>query len=162
MGAKLAGGSGGSKRNSFTPNNEPNVIPFIDILLVLLIIFMVAAPIPTVDVKVDLPPPNALPSPNPKRPTVVDIRDQGGYPQIFVDGEVVEIDALPNKVVERVNFNVPGNPNPLLETVRIRADQTLTYRSIMSIMATLQAEGFTKVALVAEEALAPGATAPAQ
>lgn len=155
MGGKVASGGGG-KRGSFSANADMNIIPFIDILLVLLIIFMVAAPPPTADVKVDLPPPT--PPPNqpqePKRPTIIDIRDDGtGLPQIFVDGEFVEEDQLVNKVLERVLINVPGSPNRLLETVRVRADQTLPYASVMSTMATLQERNFSKVSLVAEDAI---------
>ncbi len=160
MGAKLA--SGGGKKKGYAPNNEPNVIPFIDILLVLLIIFMVAAPPPTTDVKVDLPPPNAEPTPDPKRPTVVDARDDGtGNPQIFVDGVLTEEAVLAEAVTKQVAFNNPGTPNPLLETVRVRADQTLSYQTVMRIMGDLQEAQFTKVSLVAEEALPEGG-APAQ
>jgi biopolymer transport protein ExbD len=159
MGAKLSGGSGGD----LTPNSEPNIIPFIDILLVLLIIFMVAAPIPTTDVKVDLPPP--VPPPDqpqdePKRPTIVDVRDDGtGVAQIFVDGQLTEEDNLADKVLERITVNVPGSPNRLLETVRVRADQTLPYASVMGTMALLQEENFQKVSLVAEDAIPESALA---
>jgi biopolymer transport protein ExbD len=152
MGAKLSGGGG-----DLTPNSEPNIIPFIDILLVLLIIFMVAAPIPTTDVKVDLPPPVDQPPPDneePKRPTVVDVRDDGtGNAQIFVDGEVTDREGLADKVLERITINVPGAPNRLLETVRVRADQTLAYSEVMGTMAILQEKNFQKVSLVAEDAI---------
>lgn len=160
MGAKLSGGGG--KKKGYAPNNEPNVIPFIDILLVLLIIFMVAAPPPTTDVKVDLPPPNAEPTPDPKRPTVVDVRDAGGVPQIFVDGQLTEEPQLVEVVTKQIAFNNPGTPNPLLETIRVRADQTLSYQTVMRVMGDLQEAQFTKVSLVAEEALPEGASAPAQ
>ncbi len=154
MGAKL---SGGSKGKGLQPSSEPNIVPFIDILLVLLIIFMVAAPIPTTDVKVDLPPPTNQPPPDnvkPKKPTIVDIRDDGtGEPQIFVDTQLVEADRLSDKVLERITVNVPGSPNRLLETVRVRADQTLPYSSVMGTMAILQEANFQKVSLVAEDAI---------
>jgi biopolymer transport protein ExbD len=154
MGAKLAGGGRGK---GMQPSSEPNIVPFIDILLVLLIIFMVAAPIPTTDVKVDLPPPTDEPPPDdvkPKKPTVVDIRDDGtGAPQIFVDTEITEETALADKVLERVTINVPDSPNRLLETVRVRADQTLPYASVMGTMAILQEANFQKVSLVAEDAI---------
>jgi biopolymer transport protein ExbD len=154
MGAKLAGGGG--KKKGYSANSEPNVIPFIDILLVLLIIFMVAAPIPTTDVRVDLPPPvppENIPQDN-KRPTIVDVRDEGGgNPQIFVDGTLIDESELATKVLERVPVNVPGTPNPLLETIRLRADQTLSYATVMRIMADLQEAQFQKVSLVAETAL---------
>ena len=155
MGAKLGGGSG--RGSGLQPSSEPNIVPFIDILLVLLIIFMVAAPIPTTDVKVDLPPPtpdNQPPPDKPKTPTVVDIRDDGtGYPQIFVDTQLVDEDGLADKVLERVTINDPGSANRLLETVRVRADQTLPYSSVMGTMAILQEANFQKVSLVAEDAI---------
>jgi biopolymer transport protein ExbD len=154
MGAKLAGGG---KGKGMQPSSEPNIVPFIDILLVLLIIFMVAAPIPTTDVKVDLPPPvppQDPPKEKPKTPTVVDIRDDGtGYPQIFVDTQLVDEAGLSDKVLERITINVPGSPNRLLETVRVRADQTLPYASVMGTMAILQEANFQKVSLVAEDAI---------
>lgn len=158
MGAKLSGGGG----EALTPNSEPNIIPFIDILLVLLIIFMVAAPIPTTDVKVDLPPPvppEDQPD-DPKRPTVVDVRDDGtGNAQIFVDGQLTERDFLADKVLERITINAPGSANRLLESVRVRADQTLAYGEVMGTMALLQEENFQKVSLVAEDAIDESALA---
>ena len=153
MGAKLSSGSG----KGMQPSSEPNIVPFIDILLVLLIIFMVAAPIPTTDVKVDLPPPvppKDQPQDKPKTPTVVDIRDDGtGELQIFVDTQLTEPDMLAAKVLERITFHVPDSPNRLLETVRVRADQTLPYRSVMETMGILQEANFQKVSLVAEDAI---------
>ena len=153
MGAKVSSSSG----KGMQPSSEPNIVPFIDILLVLLIIFMVAAPIPTTDVKVDLPPPvppKNQPPEQPKRPTVVDIRDDGtGSPQIFVDTEITDEANLADKVLARVTVNVPGSPNRLLETVRVRADQTLPYASVMGTMAILQEANFQKVSLVAEDAI---------
>lgn len=154
MGAKL---SGGGRGKGLQPSSEPNIVPFIDILLVLLIIFMVAAPIPTTDVKVDLPPPNPenqKQPDKPKTPTVVDIRDDGtGVPQIFVDTQLTEPEFLAAKVLERITFHVPDSPNRLLETVRVRADQTLPYASVMETMAILQEANFQKVSLVAEDAI---------
>jgi biopolymer transport protein ExbD len=156
MGAKISSGGGGG-RGSYSASSEPNIIPFIDILLVLLIIFMVAAPIPTTDVKVDLPPPvpnEPEPLDKPKTPTVVDIRDDGtGTPQIFVDTQLTDEANLADKVLERVTINVPGSPNRLLESVRVRADQTLAYSSVMGTMAILQEANFQKVSLVAEDAI---------
>jgi biopolymer transport protein ExbD len=154
MGAKL---STGGKSKGLQPNSDLNIVPFIDILLVLLIIFMVAAPIATTDVKVDLPPPTNEPPPDdvkPKKPTVVDIRDDGtGLPQIFVDTQLVDESLLAEKVLERVTINVPDSENRLLETVRVRADQTLPYAAVMGTMAILQESNFQKVSLVAEDAI---------
>jgi biopolymer transport protein ExbD len=163
MGAKISSG-GSKKRGGYSANGDMNIIPFIDILLVLLIIFMVAAPVPTADVKVDLPPP--VPPPEtperPKTPTIVSIRDYGdGTPQIWVDNLVVvdTMDQLADAVTGRVVFNVPDTSNPLLESVRVRADQTLPYGVVMTAMGKLQEAQFQKVSLVAEDALPDGAVA---
>ncbi|KAF0109452.1 MAG: biopolymer transport protein ExbD [Hyphomonadaceae bacterium] len=155
MGAKVSSGGSG-KKGSYEANGDMNVIPFIDILLVLLIIFMVAAPPPTTDVKVDLPPPTPQnPIVDNKIPTVVDIRDDGtGAMQIFVDGTISDTSTLGDDVLNRVAINNPGTPNRLLETIKVRADQTLAYRDVMGTMALLQEKQFQKVSLVAEDAIA--------
>lgn len=154
MGAKVSTG-GSAKRGSYDTNADMNIIPFIDILLVLLIIFMVAAPIPTTDVKVDLPPPNSEPSPEkPKKPTVVDVRDAGqGQTVLFVDGELTQRADLAQTVLNHIAVNVPDSPNKLLEVIRIRADQTLPYADVMGTMALLQEKNFQTISLVAESAL---------
>jgi biopolymer transport protein ExbD len=156
MGAKVASGGGKKKRGAYAANADMNVIPFIDILLVLLIIFMVAAPVPTVDVKVDLPPP--VPpiesQEEPKKPTLVDIVDPGdGTTQVFVDGRFTEVADLNRNVFGAISVNVPGSGNPLEEEVKVRAAQTLPYASVMGVMATLQEGGFIGVTLIAETAL---------
>lgn len=154
MGAKVSSGGSG-KKGSYEANGEMNVIPFIDILLVLLIIFMVAAPPPTTDVKVDLPPPNAPPSDEiSKKPTIVDIRDDGtGNMQIFVDGVIADQETLGDTVLRQISINVPDSTNRLLEVIRVRADQTLAYRDVMGTMALLQEKNFQTVSLVSEVAI---------
>lgn len=157
MGAKVSAG-GKQKRGSYEANADMNVIPFIDILLVLLIIFMVAAPIPTVDVKVDLPPP--VPpiesQEEPKKPTLVDIVEgSAGDAQVFVDGRLSSLDTLYADVLGAISINAPGSPNRLLEDVKVRADQSLSYASVMGVMAKLQENNFQAVTLVAETALDP-------
>ncbi|MEI6281874.1 MAG: biopolymer transporter ExbD, partial [Alphaproteobacteria bacterium] len=76
MAAKLAGGGGGGKFN-VEQNSEINVTPFVDVMLVLLIIFMVAAPLATVSIHVDLPPAVAQASPNPPKPVYISIQTNG-------------------------------------------------------------------------------------
>ena len=154
MGA-IVSTSGSAKRGSFDTNADMNIIPFIDILLVLLIIFMVAAPVPTTDVKVDLPPPVPPPPDNhPKKPTVVDVRDDGtGNAVYFVDGALTTRDALPDTVLAHIKINVPDTQNRLLEVIRVRADQTLPYGEVMGTMALLQEKDFQTISLVAESAI---------
>ncbi|HEY0102585.1 MAG TPA: biopolymer transporter ExbD, partial [Brevundimonas sp.] len=76
MGAKLSGPGGGSKFN-IEQNSEINVTPFVDVMLVLLIIFMVAAPLATVSIEVDLPPAVAPPAQNPPTPIYISIQKDG-------------------------------------------------------------------------------------
>ncbi len=147
MGAKVGGAKDG-------PVSEPNVIPFIDILLVLLIIFMVTAPIPTVDIRVDLPPPNPVPIRLVGlNPTIVGIRETPAGLVIYVDEETVLMSNLGDATLSHAIRN-----NPALETrdiyaearVFVRADQSTAYGNVVDVMSRLQEEGFVKVGIFAE------------
>ncbi|MEQ1490332.1 MAG: biopolymer transporter ExbD [Terricaulis sp.] len=147
MGAKVGGSKDG-------PVSEPNVIPFIDILLVLLIIFMVTAPIPTVDIRVDLPPPNPVPIRlEGLNPTVVGVRETPAGLAIFVDEEIVQLSNLGEKAFEHARRNNPALEfNDLYAEARIfvRADQSTAYGNVVDVMSRLQEEGFVKVGIFAE------------
>jgi biopolymer transport protein ExbD len=153
MGAKLAGGGGG-RRGSMEPNSEPNVIPFIDILLVLLIIFMVTAPIPTVDIRVDLPPPNPVPIRlEGLNPTIVVIQESSTGMRIFVGSELVTQAQLGDRVFDHAIRNNPAlNPADIYAEARVfvRADQSTAYGNVVTVMSRLQEEGFAKVGIFAE------------
>lgn len=147
----MAGKVGGSKGG---PMTDPNVIPFIDILLVLLIIFMVTAPIPTVDIRVDLPPPNPVPIRlQGLDPTIVGIRETPGGLVIYVDEETVPMAQLGDRTLDHAIRN-----NPALEVseiyaearIFVRADQSTTYGMVVNVMSRLQEEGFVKVGIFAE------------
>lgn len=147
MGAKVGGSKDG-------PVSEPNVIPFIDILLVLLIIFMVTAPIPTVDIRVDLPPPNPVPIRlEGLNPTIVGIRETPAGLAIYVDEETVQLSQLGDVTLSHAIRN-----NPALETrqifaearIFVRADQSTAYGNVVDVMSRLQEEGFVKVGIFAE------------
>src|SRR5215470_4045569 len=150
----MAGKVGGAKDG---PVAEPNVIPFIDIMLVLLIIFMVTAPIPTVDVRVDLPPPNPLKAPPlvGRNPTLVEMSDARGFLEIWVDRQPTTFTNLSNAVLEHAITN-----NPALSTVQmyaeakifLKADQESTYGNVIRVMSQLQEDGFVQVGIVAETA----------
>jgi len=147
MAGKVGGSGGGTM-------SEPNVIPFIDILLVLLIIFMVTAPIPTVDIRVDLPPPNPVPIRiEGLNPTVVGLRETATGLAVYVDEEVVTLSTLGETTLSHAIRNNPGlNPEDVYAEARIfvRADQTTAYGNVVNVMSQLQEEGFAKVGIFAE------------
>jgi len=149
----MAGKVGGSKGG---PVSDPNVIPFIDILLVLLIIFMVTAPIPTVDVKVDLPPPNPVPIQlEGLHPTIVGIRETPAGREVFVDEEVIDLSQLGQVALDHAIRNNPAlNIEDIYAEARIfvRADQSTAYGNVIDVMSKLQEEGFAKVGIFAETA----------
>jgi biopolymer transport protein ExbD len=162
MAAKLAGGGG--KKKGLAPNAEPNVIPFIDIMLVLLIIFMVAAPPPTVDIKVDLPPPNPIAAP-PKadKPTLVVLTEVSPGVQAYSLGNmtgavpVAGLDDLRSKLTQEVRNNSPTMSGDLTKLfseakVFVQADQKTAYGNVIGLMAVINEVGFQSVSLVAEEA----------
>jgi biopolymer transport protein ExbD len=158
MGAKLSGGGG--KHGSASVNSEPNVIPFIDIMLVLLIIFMVAAPKPTVDIKVDLPPPGpAIMRESPDKPTFVSLEDDAGRIFYYVEGEETELSELSDLLYKTVQAKSPAlyasrGPQGLFEEgkVFVDADQETDYVNVIGLMSEIDQAGFKKVSLVAEEA----------
>lgn len=154
MGAKVSTG-GSAKRGQFSENAEPNIIPFVDVMLVLLIIFMVAAPIATVDVNVTLPQSKVLPSKRPPKQTYVSIQDHSGQPKYFVgNDEVLDSAELGLKVMKEVpknNRKATKLEEIIEERIYIRADADTAYRNVVFVMNRLQDEGFFKVALVGED-----------
>jgi len=148
MAAKIAG-SGGSSKFDLGQNSDINVTPFVDVMLVLLIIFMVTAPLATVSIRIDLPP--AKPPPpdqkDDKPPTYISIQDTG---QIFVSFGKTEIRPSTMATLERDLDASLGVPNPKNERVFIRADRHVKYRQFMDVINRLQVLGFYKVGLIAE------------
>jgi len=147
--------SGGSKRG-MDVNADPNVIPFIDVMLVLLIIFMIAAPISSVDIEVDMPTSRIEPSKRPPRPTWISVNEgPGGNIQVFVMNDAVDINELGERTYDAVKINSPQIANDDYEIkdqrIYIRADTNLAYRNVVRVMNRLQDKGFTKIGLVAED-----------
>jgi biopolymer transport protein ExbD len=146
MAAKLGGQGGG--RFNLGQNSDINVTPFVDVMLVLLIIFMVAIPAATVSIKLDLPP--AIPPPpgtKVKEPTLINIQ-QGGA--IFIGDRPSSLDSLIPDLSARLTQDDPATPPPQ-QRVYIRADKSVRYGDFMAVMNTLQGNGFYQVALINEE-----------
>lgn len=144
MGASVGGGKKG--KFDLGQNSEINVTPFVDVMLVLLIIFMVAAPLPTVSIKVEIPPP-IPPKEKPKNdPVFVNIKRGGN---LFLASTPTSKDNLVNDVSRKLTEN--GSTNVLDERVMLRADRDVPYREFMDVLNTLQGGGFTKVGLIAED-----------
>ena len=141
MGAKLGGGGGG--RFDLGQNSDINVTPFVDVMLVLLIIFMVAIPAATVSIKLDLPP--AVPPPpgaKMEEPTVINIQNGG----VFIGEAATSVERLPADLARKLNV-----PDPTKERVYIRANRDVRYGDFMRGMNTLQGNGYFQVALINEE-----------
>jgi biopolymer transport protein ExbD len=146
MAAKLAG----RKKAKFDlgQNSDINVTPFVDVMLVLLIIFMVTAPLATVSIKIDLPPAKA-PPPNAKDkpPTYISISKVG----IFVSMSKTEMkpSSLPQLATDLQTALAVANPTN--ERVFIRADQDVKYKAFMDVINQLQTDGYFKIGLISEE-----------
>jgi len=125
-------------------NHENNVTPFIDVMLVLLIIFMVAAPLATVHIKVDLPASTAKPAPRPEKPVFLSVKaDQ----RLYLGEEPVTVEALGPTLDARTH----NNKNT---TIFFQADKGVDYGDLMSVMDALRAAGYLKVGLVGLETAA--------
>ena len=150
-----APGHGGGRRGRLDVTADPNVIPFIDVMLVLLIIFMIAAPISSVDIEVDMPTSRIEPSKRPPRPTWISINEGPQGLRVFVMNDEVAINELGERTYEAVKINSPTIANDDFEIkdqrIYIRADQNLPYRYVVRVMNRLQDRGFTKIGLVAED-----------
>jgi|SRR5690606_35960599 len=144
MGAKLSG-PGGGKAHVIEQNSDINVTPFVDIMLVLLIIFMVAAPLATVSIRLDLPPAVPNDDPNPKEPTYITIQDSG---ELFIAERQTSLGTLSADVCESLGGGFPACRE---ERVFVRAQPEVQYNQFMEVMNTLQENGFFKVGLLNED-----------
>jgi biopolymer transport protein ExbD len=126
-------------------NHEINVTPFIDVMLVLLIIFMVAAPLATVDVDVDLPASTAQTQERPEKPLYLTIRDDLS---VHLGTDPVAREQLP----QALETFTQGNKET---RIFLRADKTVAYGQLMELMNILRAAGYLKIALVGLETMPP-------
>ena len=137
----LGGGLGGrGRRSSYRPMSEINVTPLVDVMLVLLIVFMVAAPLLSVGVPVDLPQTKAPAINEPKEPLVVTVNAEG---RLFLQETEIEAEAL----VPRLQAITQNNPTA---SIYVRGDRAINYGRVLEVMSLISAAGFTKVSLIAE------------
>lgn len=136
------------QEDTLEETHEINVTPFIDVILVLLIIFMVAAPLSTVDVNVDLPASTAQPSPRPDKPLFLTIKPDLslalGEAPVSREGLAGALDA--------------ASRNDKEQRIFVRADRKVAYGDVMETMNLLRAAGYLKIGLVGMEA-GPGGSA---
>ena len=137
--------------DDFSETHEINVTPFIDVILVLLIIFMVAAPLSTVDLPIDLPTSSAMPQKKPDKPTYVSIKPDLtlaiGENAVKRTDLVSSLDAIADMSKDKYVF--------------LRADKAVPYGELMGVMEILRSGGYSRIKLVALEA-PPAAAGPAK
>ncbi|MCY1343323.1 Biopolymer transport protein ExbD [compost metagenome] len=121
--------------------HEINVTPFIDVMLVLLIIFMVAAPLATVDIKVDLPASTAKPAPRPDKPIYLSIKEDKS---LYLDNEQVSEEQLGGVLDKLTNADKE-------KTIFVRGDKVVDYGRLMEVMDALRGAGYLKIGLVGLE-----------
>lgn len=143
------------KRSPLHPNAEPNVIPFIDVLLVLLIIFMITAPKPTTDLRLDLATSSARATPVFIPPTIVELREDGVGYRLFVSGIETTMEQLSVNTLRHIlssNRELTSEDVFRDGRVYIRADLDVAYASVVAVTDTLQNDGFEKVSIAAQNA----------
>lgn len=144
----MAGGIRENSGDDLSENHEINVTPFIDVMLVLLIIFMVAAPLATVDVNVDLPASTAKPAERPEEPLYLTVKDDLS---LNLGNDVVAREAL----AAAIDRQTGGKKDT---RIFLRADKAVDYGHFMEIMNLLRDAGYLKIALVGLENV--GAASP--
>ena len=128
------------KRSEREPMSEINVTPFVDVMLVLLIIFMVTAPLLTVGVQVDLPETSADTLPEESEPLTLTINSKG---EVFIQETKIEFNNLIKKILAVSN-------NRTDTRIYVRGDKTINYGRVLEVVGILSGSGFTKVALISE------------
>ena len=127
-------------RSDREPMSEINVTPFVDVMLVLLIIFMVTAPLLTVGVQVDLPETSADSLPEESEPLTLTINSKC---EVFIQETKIEFDNLIKKILA-------VSKNRTDTRIYVRGDKTINYGRVLEVMGKLSGSGFTKVALISE------------
>src|SRR6266480_2606559 len=125
-------GNGQRRTGRYRPMSEINVTPLVDVMLVLLVVFMVTAPLLTVGVPVDLPQTQAPPINEPKEPTVITVNKDGA---VFIQETTIPIDSL----VSRLQAITGSNPDAVLY---VRGDKEVPYGKVLEVMSLISNAGF--------------------
>jgi len=142
IGAEQTGSSGAHRRRRRAVMSEINVTPFVDVMLVLLIVFMVSAPLLTVGVPINLPQSQAKALQQDNEPLTLSVNDGG---QIFLQNTEVKLDDLVPKLKAIADARHGAD-----EQIYVRGDRKVDYGTMMRVMGRLSAAGYHKVALVTE------------
>jgi biopolymer transport protein ExbD len=134
--------SGETGEDRYAPLAEINVTPMVDVMLVLLVIFMITAPLLTVGVPLDLPKSRATTLTAPKQPIIISLNREG---EVFLGDERIATDALETRLAALA----AEDPSRI---VYVRSDRTNTYAQLMDALGLVNRVGFSKVSLVAEAA----------
>ena len=127
-------------RGRYKPMAEINVTPFVDVMLVLLIVFMVAAPLLTVGVPIDLPETSAKPLQGDKEPLTLSVDGRG---QIFLQDTKIKLDEVVPKLLAIAE-------NGYNERVFVRGDRSVDYEAVMKVMGAIHKAGFKRIGLVTD------------
>ena len=133
--------AGGKRRRRRAVMSEINVTPFVDVMLVLLIVFMVSAPLLTVGVPIDLPQSEAKSLPQDNEPLTVSVNVDG---QIFLQNAPIKLDDL----VAKLKAVIDARHGDLNEVIYVRGDRKVDYGTMMRVMGQISGAGYHRVALV--------------
>ena len=148
--AMMSGNGGRGRRNrrgSYVPMSEINVTPMVDVMLVLLVVFMVSAPLMTVGVPVDLPKTDASQMVGQDEPLVVSVNDKG---EVFLQETKITLEQLAPRLVAIAQ-------NKRDTRIFVRGDKAIAYGQVMEVMGTVNLAGFTRVALLTQLPTGTGA-----
>ncbi len=140
MGMQLPSGNSKGRRGGYRPMSDINVTPFVDVMLVLLIVFMVTAPLLTVGVPVELPESSTSAMSDTTDPIVVSMKADGA---LYIQETLVPLDQLTARLSQITKQNTGTR-------IYVRGDRKLNYGNIMQVMGCISDAGYSKVALVAE------------
>jgi TolR protein len=132
--------SGEAGEDRYQPLSEINVTPMVDVMLVLLVIFMVTAPLLTVSVPLDLPKSRVTTLTEPKKPIIISLNRSG---EVFIGNEQIDSSDLEQRLT---GFAAEDSSR----IVYVRGDQTISYAQLMDVLGMVNRAGFSKVSLVAE------------